>query len=444
MNEHSGKSQSYESTFAPPKTLPLASKKLAAHVVSKFRGIEYFSQNDYYDLNPDVASAGIDPHEHAMLFGAGEGRRLFKATSLAKALASVKEIDTPATNQKLETSKQERIKSEGISIYVSSVGNVFMQEIANDLAENIRDLDIPVRILDETAYHGPPEGVVIYVAPHEFFFLGQGCLWLRDENIENAFMYNTEQLASPWFAVGVPVLLAGKAVFDISSQSAALFRSAGIPAMHWEPWVEPKCQALDESDKNHSLLRVLPPRARDTFAQDNHWLDRPIDISFFGTESPRREAIFARYCQPFSEYEACIYYRRQSLGVVGMRFSERALGRIAGYVSQRSKISLNIHRDEFCYFEWHRMVRQGMAAGSVVVSDPCLPHPHFRPGIHYFQEDARHIPNLVDWILRDREGQEKAVAVVAAATNFLTASENRRARTRTVIDFISEQLWENQ
>ncbi|MDT8870873.1 hypothetical protein RAA17_06200 [Komagataeibacter rhaeticus] len=53
-------------------------------------------------------------------------------------------------------------------------------------------------------------------------------------------------------------------------------------------------------------------------------------------------------------------------------------------------------------FEWHRIVKGAMANGSVVVSEPCLPHPVFRPGIHFLEETGRHIPNLIEWLLHAR------------------------------------------
>jgi hypothetical protein len=74
-------------------------------------------------------------------------------------------------------------------------------------------------------------------------------------------------------------------------------------------------------------------------------------------------------------------------------------------------MSLNVHRADIGYFEWHRMVMQGIAHKALVISDPCLAHPYFEPGTHYLEEIPRRIPNLVDWLLGTRRGRLKAEQV---------------------------------
>lgn len=54
------------------------------------------------------------------------------------------------------------------------------------------------------------------------------------------------------------------------------------------------------------------------------------------------------------------------------------------------------------------MVRLGMCSGSLVVSDPCLPHPDFVANEHYLQENARYIPDLLEWLLKTEDGAREA------------------------------------
>ncbi|MBB2203213.1 CgeB family protein [Gluconacetobacter tumulisoli] len=410
---------------------------LLARAVSRLEKLAYFSDEDYYGLHKDIVHNAA---EHALLWGVGEGRKLFRKDRIARALVSTTPTDR-AYPPLLADDELNRLSARGITIYASSLGNVFMTEIASDLAMNISELGIPTRILDETSDPEDTDAIAIYVAPHEFFSMGQGRAWLRDRTVRNGFMYNTEQIPSPWFTSALPMLMLARGIFDIAYQPACLFAQAGIPAMHWEPGLDGQPPAPDEFDRMHPLFRTLPPGARD--GRDHaRWQERPIDLCFFGTNSPRRDDILAYLAAPLSSYQTCIHYRRQALGPVGTRFEERSLTRLSRYITQQAKISLNIHRDEFCYFEWHRMVCQGMAMGAVVVTDPCLPHPRFQPGVHYFQDDARHIPNLVDWLLRDPEGRRQAAQVARNGRDAACSPAPRRAAAGRAVNFMLSHLHE--
>ncbi|WP_342628092.1 hypothetical protein AAC691_19005 [Nguyenibacter vanlangensis] len=415
--------------------MPYISRALADVATERLKRIGYFSAADYHDLHRDIKES---PYHHALLFGAWEGRQLFKGPAIARALVAAEYLD-PAVETGLSEDDARYLRRRGVAIYTSSRGNIFMKEIAEDLGRNIAELEIPVRLLDETAVPDKT-AIAIYMAPHEFFLIGQGRRWLSDANIRDAFMYNTEQIPSSWFASAFPALLMAKGIFDISASSAALFQNADIPAMHWEPGLEGDVAPLSRQDAEHPLVKVLPRSARNVSVKYRTWFERPIDINFFGSNSPRRDDVLARCSAPFSRYETCIHYRHQMHGPVGRKFNERALTRVATHVARCSKISLNIHRDEFCYFEWHRMVRQGMAMGSLVVTDHCLPHPRFKPGVHYFEEDARHIPNLVDWILRDEDGQKTALRLIAGSSDLIFDEEQRRNRTRMALNFILSKI----
>jgi hypothetical protein len=165
-----------------------------------------------------------------------------------------------------------------------------------------------------------------------------------------------------------------------------------------------------------------PPAARSDIDPSLPFAARPIDISFFGTSSPRRDAFFARNAAFFADYETFNYNRRPDRGPIRSEGEDGALTRLAGHVSGHSKITLNIHQEEFGYFEWHRMVRLGMCSGSLVVSDPCLPHPDFVANEHYLQENARHIPDLLEWLLKTEDGAREANRVRANVDLLLTNS----------------------
>jgi hypothetical protein len=98
---------------------------------------------------------------------------------------------------------------------------------------------------------------------------------------------------------------------------------------------------------------------------------------------------------------------------------------------------LNIHRDDIPYFEWHRMVQQGMALGALVVSDGCLPHPHFKPNEHFLQDEVRQVPNLIEWVLNTPDGRIAAGRIVSNVERLFNDDDYRKAKTAALLHFLS-------
>ena len=77
-------------------------------------------------------------------------------------------------------------------------------------------------------------------------------------------------------------------------------------------------------------------------------------------------------------------------------------------MAQRSKIHLNIHRDDVTYFEWHRMVLLGIWQKALMVTEPCFKVPGLNPGEHYFEGDISELPDAIEWFLETEEGMREA------------------------------------
>ncbi|MDH6590970.1 hypothetical protein M2165_000859 [Variovorax sp. TBS-050B] len=390
-------------------------------------------------LRAGMGTAGSAARDEA--WAALEGRAAFRREEIARALGSMSlsapeafALDATVDRTALVSSLQEKC----ISIYVSSLGNIFMKEIAEDLAADLRSAGVKVALLDERAESRAEMSLGIVVAPHEFFILGQGPRWMEGSFVANSFMLNTEQLQTPWFARALPALLMSRGILDLSPQVSCLLAQAGLPALHFEPSSKVQAYALDEADVDHPLFKSLPAQARNRDSRAPDWSARPISVSFFGSESARRDAFFARNAGFFARIPSFIYYRRASRGPIRAEAENQSLTRLAGHVAGQSKISLNIHRDEFPYFEWHRMVRQGMASGALVVTDPCLPHPEFKPGQHFFQEDARHLPALLDWLMFDVDGQVESMRVRENAAALLSHELRKTAKIDTLLAFLAQ------
>lgn len=396
-----------------------------------------FDSGQYFAMNRDVAAANVSAPWHAVRFGAQEGRKLFRDEAVARAIGSLAGFpEDSVTDAAFPEAASSRAP---IGVYCNSHGNIFMKEIAEDFVADLRASGAQVRLLDETAPKDARPPVCLFIAPHEFFFIGAGTEWRREDIITQSFMLNTEQVQTSWFAQALPYLLMARGVIDICSQSAQLLAQAGIEAVNMQHSLLHHPEGLRETDREHPLFKVLPAAAKRPADPALAWGERRLDLNFFGAISPYRETFFARHAARFAGYESFLYCRRGRTPLAAGG-KDGGLTRIAAHVAAHSKISLNIHRDEFGYFEWHRIVKLGMYAGSVVVSDPCLPHPGFTAGTHYFEENPRYIPDLVDWLLKTQDGQ--ATAGKVRANN--EALFRNAPPPRETLAPIARMLWRGQ
>ncbi len=378
--------------------------------IERLKQFPMFCEQNYLELNRDVAGALLSPVHHAMVYGFAEGRSILNKRKVSLELGLVS-AEIPAVSRKPVALQAPPSR---IGVFYNSGGNGFIREIADDLVSWLHSAGLPGELLDETSSVEGRPPCCIFVAPHEFFHLGAGRDWILDEVISRSFMLNTEQPQTLWFDRGMPFILMSRGVIDICVQNGVLFAGCGVPALHMNSEIAPPTTHLLAEDASHPLVRVLSPRLREAPNADMAFSDRPLDISFFGGSSGKRDAFFTRNAAFLSDYECYLYYRRFE-GPHTNSKRDGVLGRLASHVTGHSKISLNIHRDEYGFFEWHRIVKIAMAGGSVVVSEPCLPHPVFKPGEHFFEEAGRHMPDLIEWLIHSPDGRAKAEQVRRAA-----------------------------
>jgi hypothetical protein len=411
------------------------SRRTKALALARLRRLPCFHSADYLSLHPDVAAFGMDAGFHALFIGTTEGRALFHPERLARALGAL----TRAT-PKPPASRPPRPGPTPVGVFVSSVGNVFMHDIARDIAGSLGAAGVPVTLRDESAPDAPRPPLCLFVAPHEFFLLDRGRDWICEEVLANAVMLNTEQPQTRWFAAALPFVLSARGVIDLSPQQAAMFAATGLPSMHLTPSPAVAGERLSATIRRHPLFRILPRAAQAQADAATPFHDRPLDIAFFGAETPHREAWFARNASFLADYETFLHARRFGRGPIQADTADGALPALARHVCGHARILLNLHRDEFGFFEWHRIVRLGMASGAVVVSEPCPPHPDLSPGVHYFAASARQIPDLLEWLLRTPEGQESAREVQDCVANTLAGSFAPARTGARVLDFLRDSV----
>jgi hypothetical protein len=425
--------RSWSSRFAPGPRYALPVTDLALTRMSK---LSIFREQYYLDHNPDVPKKVGSGARHFLKYGAIEQRNAIDIARLATQIGRV--------SQSLKTSPRSDAggkapwpKDVRVAIVCSSRGNVFMQNIAGELAGSLKKAGVPVYQLTEDD-QPPPSGAIIIVAPHEFFYMGRADAWLKPEILERSFMLATEQAQTTWFRDSLPYLMSSKGVLDMYYHSSVLLREAGIPTHHYLPDPEVRPVRLGSAFKTHPIFASLPRAAKLEVDGTASIDSRPLGVCFFGAESAYREKYLWKSSAVLASVPSYVYLRRHFRGP--LTNEDASLVDLAAHVATHSKITLNLHRDHFGAFEWFRIVQLAMCSGSVVLSDRGQPVPDFVSGEHYLECDGRHIPEMLDWLLHDEEGTEVLRRVQRTATDFLTTRCVENQSGIKLAKFLAENL----
>jgi len=414
---------------ADARTLRAESEALAGAVANFLGKTGLFDRDAYARAYPDTAKSGLDPLHHYMRVGIHAGRNFTSQEAIARLWRetlrsddykhAIAEEHCPPT---IENPQRFRV-----GVYVSSKGNFFIAEIAALVAAGLEEAGAVARVLDDTA---PPSADLthsVVVAPHEFFVLGDGRRWANEEFVSRATLFSTEQLQTQWFARSLPFLLRARLVADLNLQSVAIFRRAGVRAVCVQPGYSQRFAAF-AAPRDLSAYPVLAgcaPAVRGFDLSSPRFADRPLDVAFMGQSSPHRDKWLGTYAPAFAKLQAFIYCARTAYPLTA-ETNPMASSDVSAAILGRTKILLNLHRDEYTYFEWWR-VMQAFWLKAVVVSEPCFPHPLFKPGVHFFEEAPRHIPDLVNWLATTPDGQAKAEEIRARAFDVFVGEASARA-----------------
>lgn len=419
----------------PPLVINLGRHVLKRSVIAiaRLKKFPFFDEEEYLRLHPDIRDYG--PARHFIAYGGDEGRKAARTVRIARVLGEASSWPETGQAQSADVPHPSHV-----GVFHSSLGNVFMRDIAHRLATCLRAAGIRVTEADENSPIGARPRHCIYVAPHEFFLLGRGPDWVRDDVLEQACMYCTEQVQTQWYWRALPFVLMARCAIEMSKAGADALAQV-MPARQILPAAGDATDELDGDELDHPLLV-----SQDWWMRDENlakgllpYDSRPLDVSFFGASSPMRERFFARGAPLLSAHESFIYLRKRNAGkVISPEVDGADLTRIASYIASRSRISLNVHRDEFPYFEWHRVVHQAMANGALVMSEPCFADGTFVAGVHYLAEESRYLAEMVDWVLNTPDGQAKSRQVRDNAELAVTESYSPENVGRAILDLLGQ------
>jgi hypothetical protein len=376
-----------------------------------------FDTSYYLKKNPGIATAGINPLLHYWEHGAFEGKCVLSAERIAAHLAHSREEETSQV-QLLSEGQAGRpiaVSSDGstvnIGIYCSSIGNYFMGEIADLLAAAFRRIGIEALRLSENDKRPGDLNYDIIVAPHEFFYLGNGPSWAEDKAwLGRTIMVNVEQPQTSWFSRSYNFLRQARLQFDINLASTAVLRSIGVPAYFLPLGYLSDYQQFGFHDHRPDLLALkgLPENLWNSVTSlESSFGDRPIDLLFIGYLSPRREEFLAKNASWLSQIRCCLHIPPLTGPMLQGKGNALTTEAVAG-LSQRSKIFLNIHQSDLRYFEWHRIVCHGLWQKTLVITEPCYRIPGLIPGEHYVESTLEDMGAKIEWLLTAPEGRNEA------------------------------------
>jgi hypothetical protein len=392
---------------------------LSVGFTAGLRANRFFDGAAYLARYPDVAAAGVDPLLHFVTFGMSEGR---ETTSPADCIGHMRSITDEALLAR-RFSIQARARGWSahasspwrgklVAVYASSRGNFFFRHIADRVADGLHAIGAIPHRLDQDGRRPKETAIDVIVAPHEFFWLGKGAESRRFARASTTVLLNTEQPGTSWYFRALAHAGRDTMFADVSPQSAVTLGELGFPRSGHLPlgFTPPVYGALKAQP---TLRRVrglhLPDAIRGVASPPppEEWRQRPIDVSFVGTLTSRRATALGRLASTLAQYRCLIHAPIINRGPLTGGEDDFALEHSIA-VARHSKVILNIHRDDFPYLEWHRVVMMGIEQGAIVLSEPCLSSPGIVQGRHFVTSEIAEMPATLTRLLESPEGDAVA------------------------------------
>lgn len=235
-----------------------------------------------------------------------------------------------------------------VEIYVTLRGNAFMVDIANWLVEAAREVGRASRLVADGSLpgEGSPEAITLVLAPHEFYELSSRSKRALVAAASRSTPIGTEQPGTGWFERSLWWSRRAALALDINPIGAEATRAAGLAVRTLQ-------------------LGAVPSMAHDAGPRD-------IDVVVLAGLTDRRAHRLAALARTLAPHHCELRLFPTDRPVVpgeangaGPVFGDEKYELLA-----RSRLLLNLHRDDSsAYFEWARAV-EAMANGCVIVTEP--------------------------------------------------------------------------
>jgi hypothetical protein len=297
------------------------------------------------------------------------------------------------------------------ALYVNSHGNYFFVELAQLLQAGLQGAGWSCQLRSERDGPAAPARKHLVLAPHEFFFLAEGWRCFDRSYQGRLFLLNTEQTHTKWFRLASRPFFLARHIFDMSQESVRLLRSRGYSASHLRFGFVPGFPLYDGTGPLPltAETEALPAEVRAWRDADLPLAERPLAVCFFGEATTRRARILAGLAPWLQGVES--YLRLKPQGGEPWRaeaVAEDWHTRLSAGLARRSRVLLNLHRNDEPYFEWHRIVLLGLWQRTLVVTEPVADCAPFVPGRDFVQAPASEFARVLEHHLRDPQGIAEA------------------------------------
>jgi Glycosyl transferases group 1 len=312
-----------------------------------------------------------------------------------------------------------KVSIDTVHVYVTTLGNHFMIEIAEIFDEGFRNSGIQSKIMVDKIPSLQPEPSLmqLVIAPHEFFNLFLEPRLTSDEVLEvvqSVYMLSAEQPLTHWFEMACDRARPSLGILDITEHTALEYRKRDIFTLH-APLGYATCFEAGIDPNN-------PP-------------DRTFDLLFLGSISPKREL--------FISQNAALFNRHNS-NIVITRLEQPKFSHTAGFFANHDrnrllrscKILVNVHANDNTYFEWLRVV-MAIANGCLVISETSDYIEPLISGKHLIITDLDDIAAQCDYYLEHESERE---AIVNAAYEFITQEFNSGILCTSVLQKLEQHL----
>ena len=294
-----------------------------------------------------------------------------------------------------------------VNVFAAERGNAFMTDIARWLVEAAQ-LCGRAASLQQDRLPAADGSINFVVAPHELFGLSHA----TDDELRRAISASvpicTEQPGTPWFNLTAALVADAPFVLDINQHGVDALRVRGFEADHLRLGGVP------------SMVATQP--------------ERDLDLVFLGGSTPRRNARLASLAPLLWDSATELRMFRITAPVDG-EVPGVVIGRAKYQLLGRSRIALNIHRDDVTpgYFEWARMV-EAMANGCAVLTEPSTGYAPLTEGVHFV--GTGQLEHELSELLDD---PERCRQIGAAARAAVLDEHPLRASLAPLLDGIDER-----
>ena len=256
----------------------------------------------------------------------------------------------------------------------------FVRELAETVSYELELQGIPCSLRTDGFPEPRPDRVYVLPAPREFVAV-EGESALPDDSIlKRTVFICADPAASVAAEEHLALLRRAGAVFAIDVGSVMSLQRAGIPARTLRP--------------GYSTLR-------DRFDPE---ADRPIDVMFLATHSPRRTRLLNNYAAVLSRHNCLLQIADSAWPNSAGSSSFLAEGKHDQL--ERTKVVINLHQTDEQGFEMLRAL-EAMHCGAVVVSEHSSMMAPFVPGEHLLVAAPESVPFVAEAVLRDPSLQRR-------------------------------------